>query len=97
MLPEGEELGREDGWNEEPQEDETGDGNVGDVLRERDKTTEHETLSNAADSEKYCMDSCVQTDMQHTASAAVHSFTRTLCDREPSGKLHQVYICERLL
>ena len=75
VLPEGEELGREDGWDEEPQEDETGDGNVGDVLRERDKTTEHETLSNAADSEKYCMDNCVQTDMQHTASAAVHSFT----------------------
>ena len=51
VLPEGEELGREDGWDEEPQEDETGDGNVGDVLREGDKTTEHETLSNAADSE----------------------------------------------
>lgn len=60
VLPEGEELGREDGWDEEPQEDETGDGNVGDVLREKDKTTEHETLSHAADREECCMDSSVR-------------------------------------
>lgn len=62
VLPEGEQLGREDSWDEEPQEDETGDGNVGDVLRETagDRKEEHEIPSHV---EPCTEDTC--TDMQH--------------------------------